>query len=243
VARANPDGYTLLITTSSTHSAAPSLFKNLPYDPIGDFTAIARLGSFPSVLVVNPALPIKTVQDLVAYAKLKPGTLSYGYGNSTGIIVGETLRKRLGVDIVKVPYRSNPTAVTDLIAGHIQVMVPDFTNALRQIADQAMRPLAVLTKERSASLPDVPTLDETIMPDFDLLAWAGIFGPAKMSDEVVQKLASEIKVALANPDNQQKLNNAGIEPLYYGPEEFKQYVAVELAKWTKVIKDAEIEPE
>jgi tripartite-type tricarboxylate transporter receptor subunit TctC len=171
VARAKPDGCTLFFTTNSTHSAANGLFKSVPYDPIKDFTPIARIGSFPSFVAVNPALPVNSIFDLIEYAKANPGKLSYGVGNSTGHIAGETIKKRTGTDIVRVNYRSNPAAVTDLVAGHIPMGIPDFNTGMPQLRTQKVRALAVLTKERNRVLPDVPTLNETVMPGFDILAW------------------------------------------------------------------------
>ena len=195
VARAKPDGYTLLLTTNSTHSAI-GLFKSVPYDPIKDFTPIARLGNFPSFVAVRDDFPVKTMAEFVAYAKANPGKLSYGAGNSTGQIVGETLKKRTGIDVVRVAYRSNPTAMTDLLAGHIQLMVPDMTTGMPQVKAGKIRPLAVLTKERQPLLPDVPTLHETVMPEFETLAWAGLFGPAGMPADAVNVLADAIKKML-----------------------------------------------
>ena len=154
VARAAPDGYTILLTSNSTHSAAPALFKTVPYDPIKDFTPIARVGSFPSFIAVTPDLPVKTIQDLVAYAKANPGKINAGYGNSTGRITTETLKRRLNLDITPVAYRSNPAAVTDLMAGHVQMGVPDFSTGLPMLKAEKIRPLAVLTKERDPTLPD-----------------------------------------------------------------------------------------
>jgi tripartite-type tricarboxylate transporter receptor subunit TctC len=243
VARAEPDGYTLLLTTNSTHSAATSLYKQVPYDPIKDFTPVARIGSFPSVVVVNPETKIKTIQELAAYAKANPGKLSYGHGNSTGYIAGEAIKHQAKIDIVRVAYRSVPAAVTDLIAGHIPMMVLDISSALPQLADKTMIPLAVLTKTRSSFLPNVPTLDETIIPGFDLLAWAGVFGPANMPPEVTKALADGLKEALDKPETLEKFKSLGIEPYWGDTEEFKRYVATELVKWTSVIKGAGIEPE
>jgi tripartite-type tricarboxylate transporter receptor subunit TctC len=243
VARAEPDGYTLLLTTNSTHSAATSLYKQVPYDPIKDFTPVARIGSFPSVVVVNPETKIKTIQELAAYAKANPGKLSYGHGNSTGYIAGEAIKHQAKIDIVRVAYRSVPAAVTDLIAGHIPMMVLDISSALPQLADKTMIPLAVLTKTRSSFLPNVPTLDETIIPGFDLLAWAGVFGPANMPPEVTKALADGLKEALDKPDTLERFKSLGIEPYWGDTEEFKRYVATELVKWTSVIKGAGIEPE
>jgi tripartite-type tricarboxylate transporter receptor subunit TctC len=243
VARSDPDGYTLLLTTNSTHSAAPSLYKKVPYDPIKDFTPIARIGSFPSVVVVNPASKITTIQELAAYAKANPGKLSYGHGNSTGYIAGEAIKHQAKIDIVRVAYKSVPTAVTDLIAGHIPMMVADISSALPQLADKTMIPLAVLTKTRSAILPNVPTLNETIIPGFDLLAWVGMFGPANMPPEVTRILADGVKDAMAKPEILERFKSLGIEPYWGDTDEFKTYVASELVKWTDVIKGAGIEPE
>jgi tripartite-type tricarboxylate transporter receptor subunit TctC len=243
VARAKNDGYTLLLTTNSTHSAANGLFKSVPYDPIKDFTPIARIGSFPSFVAVNPSQPINSMQELVAYAKANPGKLSYGVGNSTGQITGETIKKRTGIDVVRVNYRSNPAALTDLVAGHIQMMIPDFNTGLAQMKAKTIRPLAVLTANRNPALPDVPTLSETVMPGFDILAWAGMFGPANMPPEAVKAIADNIDKALKRPDVRERFNAAGTDIYWIGPTEFDAFVKSELVKWTAAIKEAGIEPE
>jgi tripartite-type tricarboxylate transporter receptor subunit TctC len=243
VARAAPDGYTLLLTTNSTHSAAPALFKSVPYDPIKDFTPIARVGSFPSVVVANKTAGIRTMAELVTYAKANPGRLSYGHGNSTGQITGETLKHRVGIQLVRVPYRSNPIGITDLIGGQIQVMIPDMNTALPQIKANNMLPLAVLTKQRSSLLPDVPTLDETVMPGFDLLAWAGLFGPANMPPEVVTAIATQVNAALQTQEIKDRFAASGIDVYWSDPADFKKFVGTELVKWTSMIKEAGIEPE
>ena len=243
VARAKADGYTLFFTTNSTHSAANGLFKSVPYDPIKDFTPIARIGSFPSFVAVNPALPVNSIVDLVEYAKANPGKLSYGVGNSTGHIAGETIKKRTGTDIVRVNYRSNPAAVTDLVAGHIPMGIPDFNTGMPQLKTQKVRALAVLTKERNRVLPDVPTLNETVMPGFDLLAWAGMFGPANLPPEIVKVLADAVQKALSTPPVIERLNAGGTEVFWSGPQDFSEFVKTELVKWTAAIKEAGIEPE
>jgi len=243
VARAKPDGYTLLLTSNSTHSAAPGLFKSVPYDPIKDFTPIARIGSFPSFVGVNPDLPVKSMAELVAYAKANPGKLSAGYGNSTGQITIETMKRRLNLDVLPVAYRSNPTAITDLIAGHIQMMVPDFSTGIPQVKAGTIRALAVLTKQRDATLPDVPTLDETVMPGYDLLAWTGMFGPAGMPPGIVDTLAGPIEKTLASAEVRDRFRDVGVEIFWTGPQGFADYVKAELVKWTTLIKAAGIEPE
>jgi tripartite-type tricarboxylate transporter receptor subunit TctC len=243
VARAKPDGYTLLLTTNSTHSVVYGLFKSVPYDPIADFTPIARIGNFPSFVAVNVNQPMKSMAELVAYAKSNPAKLSYGVGNSTGQIVGETLKKRTGIDIVRVPYRSNPMAMTDLVGGQIPMMIPDFNTGLPQLSSGKIRALAVLTKSRNATLPDVPTLDETVMPGFDILAWAGMFGPANMPPDSVKLIADELQKALAKPEIRSKFVASGTEVYWSGPAEFSAFVKSELPRWTAMIKEAGIEPE
>jgi tripartite-type tricarboxylate transporter receptor subunit TctC len=243
VARAKPDGYTLLLTTNSTHSAANGLFKNVPYDPIKDFTPVARIGSFPSFIAVTPDKPYQTMQALVAYAKANPGKLSYGVGNSTSHIVGETLKKRTGADILKVSYRSNPMVMTDLLGGQIQIMIADYNTGIPQLRGGKVNALAVLTKDRNPALPNVPTLSETVMPGYDILAWAGMFGPAGMPPEAVKALAGAIEKALAKPEVRQRFAASGTDVYWSGPQDFDAFVKSELVKWTAYIKEAGIQPE
>ena len=181
--------------------------------------------------------------EVFAYAKANPGKLSYGHGNSTGHITGETLTHRTAVDIVRVAYRSNSIGLTDLISGRIQFMIPDMNVALPQIKAKKILPLAVLTKERSPLLPDVPTLDETVMPGFDLLAWAGMFGPANRPPDVVETIAKVIHAALSTKEIQDRFNVSGIEGYWGDSAEFKKFVDTELVKWTTLIREAGIDPE
>lgn len=243
VARAKPDGYTLLITSNSSHASAPGLMKNVPYDPIKDFTPVARIGSFYSFVGVNPDLPVKTMSELIAYAKANPSKVSCGYGNSSGQIACETLRRRTGADIVGVGYRSTPAAVTDVIAGHIAMVIADPATSMAHVKAQKMRALAVLPKSRRSNLPEVPTLDETVMPGFDLLAWTGIFAPANTPPEIVNTVAAAIHKAMQQDEVKARFANSGIEPFWGGPDEFREYVKSELTKWTAMIKEAGIQPE
>jgi tripartite-type tricarboxylate transporter receptor subunit TctC len=243
VARAKNDGYTLLLTTNSTHSAANGLYKNVPYDPIKDFTAIARIGSFASYVGVTPDKPYQSIKALVDYAKANPAKLSYGVGNSTTQIVMEALKKRTGVDIVKVPYRSNPAVMTDLLGGQIQIMVADFNTGLPQLKAGKVNALAVLTRDRNPALPDVPTLSETVMPGYHILAWAGMFGPADMPPEAVKVLADAVQKALENPQVRARFAASGTDLYWSGPKEFQEFVKAELVSWTAMIKEAGIEPE
>jgi tripartite-type tricarboxylate transporter receptor subunit TctC len=243
VARAANDGYTLLLTTNSTHSAANGLYKNVPYDPIKDFTPIARIGSFASFIGVTPDKPYQSIQALVAHAKANPGKLSYGVGNSTTQIVMEALKKRTGADIVKVPYRSNPMVMTDLLGGQIQIMVADFNTGMPQLKAGKVKALAVLTRDRNPALPDVPTLHETVMPGYHILAWAGMFGPAGMPPEAVAKLAGAVQKALENPQVRARFAASGTDLYWSGPKDFEAFVKSELVSWTAMIKEAGIQPE
>jgi len=243
VAQAKPDGYTLLLTTNSTHSAANGLYKNVPYDPIKDFTPVARIGSFSSYIGVTPDKPYQSMQALVAHAKANPGKLTYGVGNSTTQIVMEALKKRTGTDIVKVPYRSNPMVMTDLLGGQIQIMVADFNTGIPQLKAGKVNALAVLTRTRNSALPDVPTLSETVMPGYHILAWAGMFGPAGMPPEAVKVLADAVQKALENPAVRARFTASGTDTYWSGPQEFAEFVKTELVSWTGMIKEAGIEPE
>ena len=243
VARAPNDGYTLLLTTNSTHSAANGLFKNVPYDPIKDFTPVARIGSFGSFVAVTPDKPYQTMQALVAYAKANPGKMSYGVGNSTSHIAGETLKKRTQTDIVRVPYRSNPAVMTDLLANQIQIMIADYNTGTPQLRAGKINALAVLARDRHPRLPDVPTLSETVMPGYHILAWAGMFGPAGMPADTVKVLAGAIEKALNTPAVRQRFESSGTDIYWSGPKEFDAFVKSELVSWTAMIKEAGIEPE
>jgi tripartite-type tricarboxylate transporter receptor subunit TctC len=243
VARSAPDGYTLFFTGNTTHAAAPGLFKNVPYDPIKDFVPVARIAGFPSFIAVNPSSPIKSITELVAYAKANPGKTSYGHGNASGQVAVETFKKRLGLDITRVPYRGNPPAINDLIASHIFMAAPDFGTGLPQVQGQKIRPLAVLTKDRNPTLPDVPTLNETVLPGFDLIAWTGIFAPAGTPQDVVDTLAKEVEKYLAKPEVQKQFVSLGLDVFWAGPQEYQKYVKSELEKWTGMIKESGIEPE
>jgi len=242
VARAKPDGYTLLATVSSLHSAA-ALYKEMPLDLMGDFTHIARLVSYPSFMTVRSTLPINTVQDLIAYAKANPAKLTYGHGNNMGQMVGEIFKRRTGVDLTRVAYRSNPAAMSDLVAGHIDVMVADIGTGWPHVESQKARPLAVFSKQRSALMPSVPTLDETVMPGFDVLPWGGLSGPAKMPSDVVGKLDAAISATFRSPETQKRFSAPGMEPYWADQRTFEIYVQDQLKNWTALIKEAGIPPQ
>ncbi len=185
VARAAPDGYTLLVTTNTTHSANPYLLKSLTYDPVKDFTPIARTGDLPFMLVIHPEVPAKTVGELVAYGKANPGKLSYASGSSSAIVSGATFAHNAGLDLLHVPYKSSPPALNDVMGGRVSMMFVDILTGLPHVNGNALRALAVTTKDRSPLVPNLPSMQEAGVPDFDISSWQGYFGPAGMPKEIV----------------------------------------------------------
>jgi len=243
VARASPDGYTLLMATNSTHSANPSLFKALSYDPVKDFTPVARAGSYVFMLVINPEIPAKTLPELVAYAKANPGKLTYASGNTTGIVAGETLKSKAGIDVLHVPYKSTPPALNDVIGGRVSMMFIDLAPGLEHVRAGTLRAVAVTTKNRSALLPDLPSLHEAGIPGYDVTSWAGLFAPAGTPKEIVARLNDEVAKIIGNPDVRAKIAVTGFDAFTGPPETLAAFVQSELVNWSKLIKDAGIEPQ
>ena len=243
VARAQPDGYTLLLATNTALSAAPWLMKSVPYDPVKDFTPIARGGNLPFILVINPKLPFKNVQDLISYAKQHPGKLNYASGNSTGIVAGATLAARAGIDIVHVPYKGSPQATTDLIGGQVDLMFTDVAAGMPYVKAGQIRALAVTTAERSALLPELPSMAEAGVKNFDLTSWNGYLGPAGMPPEVVAKLNAAINKIVGNPETKARLAALGFDAFSGTTGEFAAFVAQQVTTWGDLIKGAGIQPE
>jgi tripartite-type tricarboxylate transporter receptor subunit TctC len=243
VAKAKPDGYTLLMTTNTSHSANPSLFQNLKYDPIKDFAAITRVGELPFALAIHPAVPAKTLKELIDYAKANPGKLSYATPNSTSLVAMETIKRMGGIDILAVPYKASPQAMTDLIGGQIQVYVVDFGSGLTTMKSDRIRTLGVTPAEPSKMLPGVPSIGKTLA-GFDLTSWNGVFAPAGTPKEIVERLNTELQIALADKDLRDKLAQIGFEVWpTKTTDEFSKYVADQLTQWTTLIKQAGIKPE
>ena len=243
VARAEPDGLTVLVTSNTTHAANQSLFKKLPYDPINGFEPVSELGTITLALVVHPSVPASTAQELIAYAKAKPGELTFGSGSSSSRIAGEMLKTLAGIDMLNVPYKSNPQAVTDLLGGQISLVFADISTTLPQAKAGNVKALAVSSAERSPLAPDLPTMAEAGVPGYDLTAWFAAFVPAGTPRPIVDKLNAAFKAALADPQATKTLLGAGIEPTSSTPEELKAFVASETEKWAKIVKAAGIEPE
>jgi tripartite-type tricarboxylate transporter receptor subunit TctC len=240
VQHAAPDGYTLMMATNSPLSADPFLLKDVSYDPVKDFTPVTRVGSFTLALVVNPNLPIHSVKDLVDYAKANPGKLSFASGNTAGIVGGKTLAHWAGLDMLHVPYKSSPPAMEDVIAGRVSMMVVDFTVAMPHIASGQVRALAVTRLKRSPFFPDLPTMDEAGIEGFELDAWAGLVAPAGVPSAIVTKLNAALRPIIESPDVQTKFKNVGFQGFSSTPGEFGDFIKVQLGKWQKMVKDADI---
>ncbi|MDB5484400.1 MAG: transporter substrate-binding protein [Tardiphaga sp.] len=241
VARAPADGYTLFVTTNTTHSANPYLLKTMSYDPIKDFTPIARTGDLPFVLVINPDIPANSVAELIALAKKEPGKYTYASGSSSAIVSGATFAKLAGIDLLHVPFRSSPPALSEVIAGRLSMMFVDTLTALPHVNAKSLKALAVTTKNRSALLPDLPSMDEAGVKGFDITSWQGYLGPANMPKDVVLKLNTEIRKIIDRPDIKRELADRGMEAFSGPPEEFDKFLKDQLVVWEKLIRDAGIE--
>ena len=242
VAGSAPDGYTLLMTTNSTHSANPHLYKKLGYDPVKDFNPIVRVGMLPFMLVVNPDLPVKSTAEFLAYAKAHRGELSYGTASTASLIGAETLNAMAGLDLMRVGYKASPQAILDLVAGRLQVMVADFTTAMPHVRAGKLRILAVTTSGRSALLPDVPAIGETLQ-GFDMTSWNGIFAPAGTVPAILSRLEKESLKVLADAKTQAEFAAIGFEIAPMGSAQFDRYMRGEITHWGKLVRAANIQPE
>ena len=243
VARAAPDGYTVLITTNTTHAANEHLYKKLPYDPVKDFAPVTGLGKGGQVLVVNAASPHKSVKDLVAYAKANPGKLTFGSGSSSSRMAGEMLKQLAGVDILHVPYKSNPLAVTDLLGGQIDLMITDVSTGLPQVQSGKLKALGFSTQERSTMLPDVPTIEQAGVKGYSMGYWFAAYLPANTPPQIVSQLSTLLGKAVESKSAASFYTLSGTSRWHGTPEELARFQAEETAKWGKVIKAAGIEPE
>ena len=243
VTRAAPDGYTLFATGNTTHSANPSLVKELPYDPVRDFTPIVRTGNFTFVLVVGKDFPANSVAELVAYAHSHPGKVTYASANSPGIVSGAILAKRANLDLEHVPYKSSPQALTDVMAGRVSMSFIDFATASPHLKSGALRALAVTSTERSALLPDLPTMQEAGIAPFNVTSWSGYFGPARLPPAIVTLLNDKIAKIVAMPDIKAQLAGLGFDAFSTSPHQLEDFVKSEIQNWHGMTKDAGIEPQ
>ena len=238
VARAAPDGYTLVVSGVASHAVAPALPRGTPYDPVKDFTHIALFGGPPAVLVVNPNVAAKDLKELVGLLKKEPGKYSYGSpGNGThGQLVAELFKQHAGVDMQHVPYKGASAAVADLIAGHIPVASTTLSTAAGQIHSGKARALAISSAKRLPDYPNVPTYAEMGYKDLVTTIWFSLSGPAGMPAEIVERLNAEVRKALDAPDARERLRPESIEPGKLSPAEFTAFVASEAKRWAPVVK-------
>ena len=244
VAKAAPDGYTLLVSYTATHGTNPAVRK-LPYDAIKDFTAIGMIGATPNVLVINPDVPAKNLKEFVEYAKKNPAKLSYGSAGPGSLTHLGVEQFKLGADIfmVHIPYRGIAPAFTDLLAGQTQAMLPSLFAAVPYIKTNRVRALAVTGLKRSPAEPNIPTFKELGYNGFDGQQWYGLTGPANMPDAIVRKLNAELNKVLASPEFAEQMASEAMTLMPMSPEQFTNYVKEDIARWTKVAKDRKIELE
>ena len=238
VATADPDGYTILMGTIATHALNPAIMKDMPYDPVKDFAPISLLVLVPNVLEVNPALPVKSVQELIALLKSKPGEYSYA---SSGIgtplhLSGELFKSLAGVDMVHIPYRGAGPALNDVVAGQVPIMFDNLPSSTQFIKAGTLRALAVTTKTRSASFPDLPTMEEAGVPGYETYTWNALFAPAGTPQAVVDRLNASAVKAVKDPGLQPRLADLSATVVGSTADELGQHVVLELARWAPIVK-------
>jgi tripartite-type tricarboxylate transporter receptor subunit TctC len=238
VAKSAPDGYTVVMGALSTHAVNPSLYPTMPYDAVKDFAPITLVAVTPNVLVVNPSLPVNSVQELVAYAKARPGKLSFGSGSngSAGHLAGELFKVDAGVDMVHIPFKGGAPATQALLAGDTQLMFDNLANAMPQVKAGKLRALAVTTAQRSKLAPELPTMAEAGLPGFDISTWFGLLAPAGTPPEVVARWNADVTRILSAPDMRERLAGQGAEAAPTTPAAFAQFIAAELAKYARIVK-------
>jgi len=244
VAKAPADGYTLLFGGSQTHAINKSLYSKLSYDPIADFTPIGGVAYFPFILAVNASLPIKTAQELVAYAQQNRGKLSYAYGTPTVQIPAEAINRLKQLGAVGIPYKSSPPALNDVVGGQVQFLVVDLASARPHLQSGRLRALAVTSSKRSALAPDLHTVEEALdLKDFDLAAWTGVFGPAGLPREVVATVSAALQKTLSKPEVRERIQQLGAEPTPSDTAAFTELVKRQLSIWGRNVSLAGIQPE
>jgi len=238
VARAAPDGYTLLMGTVGTHAINQSLYKKMAFDPIKDFAPITRVALVPNLLVANPGQPYKTVKELIAYAKANPGKVTFASsGSGTSIhLSGEMFQQMAGVEMQHIPYKGSAPALTDLLGGQTAIMFDNMPSVISHVKAGKLRPLAVTTPQRSPALPDVPTIAEAGVPGYSATSWFGLLAPANTPAPVIAKLNASILKALADPEVKKKMAEQGAEPHGEKPEQFAEFIRSETAKWGQTVK-------
>ena len=242
VIRSAPDGHTLLFSSNSAAASNVALPKSIPYDPLKDFTPVAAVGENMLVLMVKTDHPAKNIQEFINYAKQRPGKVNAGYGSSSSQVSIAVLNKLGNIDTMGVAYKGIPLAMNDVMAGVVDFTFVDLGNSMAQAKGGKLRPLGITANKRSSLVPDWPSLAET-MPGFDITAWFALVGPAGMPKDVVDKLNASMGQALKSKDAQEKLAGIGIQPVVMTPDQLKTFMASEVSKWVRLVKEANIQPE
>ena len=243
VARAPADGHTLFFSANSTHAANIHLFRKLPYDPVKDFEPVTTIATIPQVLLVSPTLPVNTLQELVAYAKQNPGKLNYGSSSATGRVATNAFRHAAGIEAAYIPYRTTSQALTDLISGQLHFMVVDAASGITHARGGRVKALAVTTKQRLASAPELPTMGESGLAGFEFTAWLALFVPANTPPEVVRRIADQANAVVRSQGMADTLSKLYAQPYPGSPESLRQLVKRDTVRWGEMIKAAGIEPE
>jgi len=240
-ARAAPDGYALYLATNSTHSANVHLYRKMPFDPVADFTPIARLTRNPLVMVVGKDFPAKTLAEFIAYAKANPGKLSYGTGNTGSMAAVQLIKSIAGIDAVRVSYPGTPQAITDLLGGRIEFVITDIAVTREFVQSGSLRALGVTTAQRIGSLPDVPTIAEAGLPGYDFASWSGLFAPKNTPTDIVQTLNKAFVSVMATPESQKFFADIGLEPDTSTPQGLADHVKAQTELWGRIIKESGLE--
>ena len=243
VAKAAPDGHTLLMATNSPMSAVPAMKKNPPYDPVADFTPITDVGRYTFFIVVHPSVPAKTLKELIDHARANPGKVNYATGNTTGIVSTAFFASLAKIDLVHVPYKGEPQALTDLVAGRVQLMFCSSGTSMPQIREGRLRPIVTTLAKRTHLLPELPTIAEAGMPEFSITSWAGLFGPAKMPVAVVERLNKEFVAAMARSDVQAAMEKQAFALSPSSPRELAAFVKEQMESYRRILRAAGVEPD
>ncbi|HKW39347.1 MAG TPA: tripartite tricarboxylate transporter substrate binding protein [Burkholderiales bacterium] len=242
VAKSAPDGYTLLVNATGGMSVNPVLYSKLPYDSLRDFVPISMVGTFPLVLAVNPSLPVKSVPELIAYAKANPGKLNYSAGSTSFQVASEMFKQMTGTDVRHIPYKGSAASITAVIAGDVQMTIVDTPPLVPQLKSGRVRALAVTSAKRSAAMPDLPAVAESV-PGYEMVLWIGLFAPAGTPREIAGKLTAEVAGIVKMPDVRERLAGLGVEPIGNTSEETADWIRREIAKYGPVVKAAGIKAE
>lgn len=243
VARAAPDGHTILIGTNTTHAGNAAFMKSMPYDPVADFEPITRLGIAALVLTLNTAVPASTVREFIAYARANPGKVAFGSGTGSARLASEMFKTMAGVDLLGVPYKTNAAALVDLRGGQIQMLLGDIALLLPHVQSGAVRALAVSSAQRSAAMPQLPTMQEAGLPGYELVGFIAAFAPAKTPEPIVRRLNEEMTRVLSDREFAASMTAGGVDAAPTTPQGLRDFVVAETRKWTELARGAGIQPE